>query len=94
MKVLSPNHWTTRELPRLYYFVFLNFGGAAPHSIQNLSSPTGVKPVPLALEAGSLNHWTTREVPGGAGLNHEGRSEIGRDSREKRLKEWGMSLEE
>ena len=28
-----------------------------------LSFPTGIKPVPLAVEVQSLNHWITREVP-------------------------------
>ena len=23
----------------------------------------GIKPVPTAVDVGSLNHWTTREVP-------------------------------
>ena len=33
------------------------------YSMQNLSSPPGVEPMPWVLGAGSLNHWAIREVP-------------------------------
>ena len=36
---------------------------AVPCGMQDLSSPTGIKPEPPAVEAQSLNCWTTREVP-------------------------------
>ena len=32
-------------------------------NLQDLSSQSGIEPVPPALGAWSLNHWTTREVP-------------------------------
>ena len=34
-----------------------------PHSLWDLSSPTRIKPRPLAVGAGSPNLWTVREVP-------------------------------
>ena len=37
--------------------------GGMPHSLWDLSSPTRIKPRPLAVEAGSPNLWTVREVP-------------------------------
>ena len=30
--------------------------------MQDLSSPPGMEPMPLAVKAWNLNHWTTREV--------------------------------
>ena len=32
-------------------------------NLQDLSSQSGIEPVPPALGAWSLNHWTTSEVP-------------------------------
>ena len=43
----------------MIFFSFL----AAPGGMRNLSSPTGIEPVPPAGEAWSPNHWATREVP-------------------------------
>ena len=43
----------------LYHFIFL----AAPHSMWDLSSLTGIEPKPPAVGAWSLNHWNSREVP-------------------------------
>ena len=57
MKVLIPNHWTTRELPRLYFIIFFTFLFWLHHVV------CGIELRPLALEAQSLNHWTTREFP-------------------------------
>ena len=31
--------------------------------MQDLVPQAGIKPMPFALEAGSLNHWTATEVP-------------------------------
>ena len=35
----------------------------------DLSSPTGIEPVPPALEGRSHNHWTATEVPGPLSLD-------------------------
>ena len=35
-----------------------------PRGMQDLSSPPGIEPVPLAVEVQSLNPWMTREVLG------------------------------
>ena len=34
-----------------------------PRHTWDLSSLTGIKPAPPAVEARSLNHWATREIP-------------------------------
>ena len=44
------------------YLYFLGFLTVL-RGLQNLSSPTGIEPMPPAVEAQSLKHWTTREVP-------------------------------
>ena len=45
------------------FFKFLNFFCIAAGLARDLSTPTGIKPVPPAVEVWSPNHWTTREVP-------------------------------
>ena len=43
-----------------YLFIYL----AAVHSMQDLSSLTGMEPTHAAVEVRSRNHWTARELPG------------------------------
>ena len=58
-----------------------------PHSLWDLSSPTRIKPRPLAVEAGSPHLWTVREVPSIVLRRVEG--EGGKKSkREKKHKCW------
>ena len=40
----------------------------------DISSLTGVEPVPLAVKVQSLDHWTTREVPASFLFNQRSRS--------------------
>ena len=55
VKVLIPNHWTTRNFQDfIIIFTFLFW----LHHVG-----CGIELRPLALEAQSLNHWTTREFP-------------------------------
>ena len=46
----------------MYYFFFFSIFLAKPHGMWDVSFPTGITSLPLALEAQSLNHWTAREV--------------------------------
>ena len=39
------------------------FSPPQPCGLQDLSSPSAIEPMPLALKAGSPNHWTAREFP-------------------------------
>ena len=43
----------------IYYLIYL----AAQCGMQELSSPTKIKPVSPAVEAWSPNHWTARDFP-------------------------------
>ena len=45
------------------FFLFFSFFHCAPRDMWDLSSPSGMKPVPPAVEPRSFNHWTVREVP-------------------------------
>ena len=56
-----PILYTYAKLPYLFLFFFpfwLHLG----HSIQDLSSPRGIEPIPLAVEAWSLDHQIDKEV--------------------------------
>lgn len=45
-----------------YFSLFFFFFGWTTWLAESYSQP-GIKPVPLAVEAGSLNHWTSKQVP-------------------------------
>ena len=45
-----------------YHLVYFMFWPHMQH-VGILVSPSGMEPMPPALEAWSLTHWTTREVP-------------------------------
>ena len=45
-----------------FLFFFFNFF-VASQGLWDLSSPSGIAPGPLAVEAQNLNHWTARNIP-------------------------------
>ena len=52
----------TLEGPWSFFFLLLLlFFLTVPHSLWDLSFPTGIEPRPLAVRARSLNYWTTRK---------------------------------
>ena len=51
-----------KNIREFFCSVFLKFL-AVPHSMWDLSSPPGIKPLPPEVEVRSPNHWTIREVP-------------------------------
>ena len=63
VKVPSPKYWTTRELPRPYYYYFLIYLLATPHGMWDFISLTRDWTHVLCLDSVESNHWTTRGAP-------------------------------
>ena len=61
LSVLFPSYYI---IGILFALLFLpSFFSAVLLSLQDLSSLTGIQPMPPRVEAWSPNHWTTREFP-------------------------------
>ena len=58
-----------------------------PHSLWDLSSPTRIKPRPLAVEAGSPNLQTIREVP--SIILRKGEGEGGKKEQKRKTEKLG-----
>lgn len=59
LKTYSPQELSIQMVPD---FQWLTFFVAMLWGMRDLSSPTGIKPVPRAVEARTPNHWTAQEV--------------------------------
>ena len=69
LSISIKSHLTGKMTAKCYLLLFSGFFffgtfffSASPCSFWDLSSPTGIEPIPSALEEQSLKHWTARDV--------------------------------
>ena len=60
----TPTHMRAHTHTHTHVYIYIH---THTHTIlcgtQDLSSPSGIEPVPIAVETWSPNHWTVREFP-------------------------------
>ena len=61
MLISKKSSWERQDFLKFHYSYIFFFGCAT--GLRDLSSPTGIEPVPSAVKMWSPNHWTTGEFP-------------------------------